>query len=234
MLAIYKKELKSYFTTPLGYIYCGVFLAIAGFMLSILTLHASTVDVSGYFSFMILSNIVLVPILTMKSFSEEKKLKTEQLLMTAPVSITGTVLAKFFASYTVYVASLLVSCLNILTLNEYGTINTAKTAGCIIAMLLVGMCFVAVGVFVSSLTENTVSAAVGTMGILLVLTLASVLNGRIDVYIIRQVIAWLSVQSRYLSFTYGIFDFAAVVYYISITAVFLFLTVRIHDRRRWA
>lgn len=234
MFAIYKKELRSYFTTPLGYIFCAVYLAVSGFALSIMTVHASSVDVSGFFSVMIFANIILVPILTMKSFAEERKMKTEQLLITSPVSIASMVVAKFFASLTIYIGALAVSCLNFVGLSNYGTVNVPKTFGCIIAMLLIGMCFVAVGIFVSSLTENTVTAAVGSMGVLALMALASVLNSRINVYGIRQILSWISVYSRYQYFTYGIFDVSAAVYYVSLTVVFLFLAVRVHDRRRWA
>jgi ABC-2 type transport system permease protein len=101
-------------------------------------------------------------------------------------------------------------------------------------MLLVGMCFVAVGIFVSSLTENTVTAAVGTIAIILVMVAASMFNNLIDFYPVRQLLSWISVYGRYTYFTYGIFDFSALVYYFSLTVVFLFLTVRVFDRRRWA
>lgn len=234
MLAIYKKELRSFFTSPLGYIFCAVYLAISGLMLSMMTLHSESVDTSGFFSLMIYLNIILVPILTMKSFAEERKLRTEQLLVTSPVSVTSTVLAKFLASYTVYAVSMLVSCVYIIGLNSYGTVNVPKTLGCIFAMLLVGMSFTAVGIFVSSLTDNIVTAAVGTMGLLLLMALASALNGRIDVYVIRQILSWISVYSRYQYFTYGLFDASSALYYVSVSAVFLFLAVRVRDRRRWA
>lgn len=234
MFAVYKKELRSYFTTPLGYIFCAVYLAVSGFMLSLFTVHSGSVDVSSYFSLMIYLNIILIPIITMKSFAEERKLKTEQLLVTSPVSVSSVVTAKFLASYTIYALSLLVSCLYILGLQSYGTINAPKTYGCIFAMLLVGMSFVAVGIFISSLTENIVTAAVGTMGTLLLMAFASVLNSRIDIYIVRQILSWVSVYSRYQYFTYGLFDISAALYYVSVTVVFLFLAVRVHDRRRWA
>lgn len=234
MFAIYKKELRSYFTNPLGYIFCAVYLAISGFALALFTVHSGSVDVSGFFSLMIYLNIILIPIITMKSFAEERKMKTEQLLATSPVSISSTVAAKFFASYTIYAVSMLLSCVYILGLKNYGTVNGPKTLGCIFAMLLVGMSFVAVGIFISSITENIVAAAVGTMGTLLLMAFASVLNSRIDVYIIRQILSWISVYSRYQYFTYGLFDISAALYYVSITVVFLFLSVRVHDRRRWA
>lgn len=234
MFAIYKKELRSYFTSPLGYVFCGVYLAVAGFMLGITTAFSQTADVSSYFQVMIFASGVLLPILTMKSFSEERKLKTEQLLMTSPVSIVSMVTAKFLASYTVFVSALIVSCINFFPLSMYGTMNASRTIGCLIAMLLVGMCFTAIGIFVSSLTENTVTAAIGTMAILLVAVAASLFNNLINSYFIRRILSWISVYGRYVNFTYGIFDFSAMVYYLSLTVIFLFLAVRVYDRRRWA
>ncbi|MBQ2545411.1 MAG: ABC transporter, partial [Clostridia bacterium] len=112
--------------------------------------------------------------------------------------------------------------------------NVGKAFGCLIAMLLVGMCFIAVGIFVSTLTESTVTASIGTMAILLVFVMAAIFNNLIDAYVIRAVLSWISVYARYVNFTYGIFDIAAVVYYASITAVFLFLAVRVYERRRYA
>ncbi len=94
MFAIYKKEMRQYFTTPLGYVFIAVFLGISGFVFAFTTLQNQTSDVSGYFQMMIFGYIVIVPLLTMRSFAEERRTKTEQLLMTSPVSITGMIMAK--------------------------------------------------------------------------------------------------------------------------------------------
>ncbi len=235
MLAIYKKEMRTYFTTPLGYVFIAVFLAVSGFMFAFSTLQSQTADVAGYFQIMIFGYIVIVPLLTMRTFAEERRTRTEQLLMTSPVSITGMIMAKFLAAFTMFAGTVLVSCLYYLPLELYAEeLNIGKAAGCLIAMLLIGMCFIAVGIFVSTLTESTVTASIGTMAILLCFVIAAVFNGLIDAYVIRAIFDWISVYSRYVNFTYGIFDISATVYYISITAVFLFLAVRVYERRRYA
>lgn len=235
MFAIYKKELRTYFTTPLGYVFIAVFLGISGFMFAFSTLQSQTSDVSGYFQMMIFGYIVIIPLLTMRSFAEERRTKTEQLLMTSPVSIPAMVMAKFLAAFTMFAGSVLVSCLYYLPLNLYSEeLNVGKAAGCLIAMLLIGCCFIAVGIFVSTLTDSTVTASVGTMAILLLFAAAAIFNSLIDTYVIRYVLDWISVYSRYVNFTYGIFDISAAVYYFSITAVFLFLAVRVYERRRYA
>ena len=234
MLAIYKKEMRTYFTTPLGYVFLAVFLAVSGFLFAFSTFQTQTSDVSGYFQLMIFGYIVIIPLLTMRSFAEERRTRTEQLLMTSPVTIPAMVFAKFLAAFTMFGGTVLLSCLYYLPLFGYGEPNVGRAVGCLIAMLLLGMCFIAVGIFVSTLTESTVNASIGTMAILLVFVVAAIFNNLIDSYLIRSVLSWISVYSRYVNFTYGIFDIAAVVYYLSITGIFLFLAVRVYERRRYA
>ena len=234
MFAIYKKEMRNYFTTPVGYAFIAVFLAVSGFLFALTTLQSQTSDISGYFQLMIFGYIVIVPLLTMRSFAEERRTKTEQLLMTSPVSIPSMIFAKFLAAFTMFAGTVLVGCLYYLPLFGYGTPNVGKAAGCLIAMLLIGMCFIAVGIFVSTLTESTVTACTGTMAILVGFVAASMFNNLIDTYIIRYVLDWISVYARYINFTYGIFDIGAAVYYLSVTAVFLFLSIRVYERRRYA
>ncbi len=234
MLAIYKKEMRTYFTTPIGYVFMAVFLAVSGFMFALSTFQEQTSDVSGFFQLMIFGYIVIVPLLTMRSFADERRTRTEQLLMTSPVSITSMILAKFFAAFTMFGGSVLVSCLYYLPLFRYGDPNVGRAIGCLIAMLLIGMCFISVGIFVSTLTESSVTASIGTMAILLGFVAAALFNNLIDSYVVRFILNWISVYSRYVNFTYGIFDISATVYYLSISAIFLFLAVRVYERRRYA
>lgn len=246
MLAIYKREMHAYFTTSVGYIFMAVALALSGFCFSITTLQGlgghATADTSTYFLIMIFALMVMLPILTMKSFSEERKTKTEQLLLTAPISITSMVAAKFLAAYTMYAGTILLTSVNYLTLflyaeksTIYGNVdpNTAAIIGNTIALLLVGMCFIAIGIFISSLTENQFAAVVITIAVLLGLLFVGAFNSIINVYFIRYILSWLSIYSRYSNFANGFFDFGALFYYLSIALVFLFLTVRVYEKRRW-
>lgn len=235
MLAIYKREMRSYFTTPTGYIFAAVFLLAAGFLFSFCTLQMQTSDVSAYFQFLMYAYIVVIPLLTMRSFAEEKKSGTEQLILTSPVSLTSVVLAKFFAAFTMFVGTLLVSCVSFGTLAIFAEDpNWARVIGCTVGILLIGMCFIAIGIFVSSLTENLFTAAIGTIAVLAGLVVVAVINGLIDTLWIRTILNWISIYSRYTNFTYGIFDVASAIYYVSICIVFLFLTVRVYEKRRLA
>jgi ABC-2 type transport system permease protein len=156
------------------------------------------------------------------------------LLLTAPVSLPGMVLAKFFAAFTMLLGTLLTSALYFYPMSLYGDVNWARAWGSLIAMILIGMTFISIGIFVSSLTENQFTASFGTIGILLILMIVAMLNNIIDSYAVRLVLDWLSIYSRYMNFTYGIFDFGAVVYYTSLCVVFLFLSVRVFEKRRWS
>lgn len=234
MLAIYKREMRSYFTTPIGYIFLAIFFAVSGAVFAYSTLYSMTADTTVYFTFMMCVFVVLLPLLTMKLFSEEKKTRTDQLLLTAPISIISMVSAKFLAAYTMFAGSMLISSLQFLILYRYAVVKTSVLLGNLLAILLVGMVFIAVGTFVSSLAENQLAAAVGTIGLLFVLAAISLLNQFIPFYPIRFVLQCISVFSRFQNFTNGIFDIASIIYYLSVTAVFLFLTVRVYERRRWA
>ncbi len=234
MLAIYKKELRSYFATPLGYVFVAVFLAVSGLFLGLTTVMVRTSDPSGYCRYMIYFYVVLLPILTMRSFSEERRLRTDQLIMTSPVSVTGIVTGKFLAALTVFIGCSVVSSAFFIPISRYGKLNVPRIFGCLFTLFLIGTCFIAVGLFVSTLTESQVASAVGSMGILLFLVLIPVFNRWIDSGPVRKVLEWISVTGRFTRFSIGQFDFAAVVYYLSVAAVFLFLAVRFVEKRRWA
>jgi len=237
MLAIYKKELRSYFTSATGYVFIAAFLAVSGFLFSMFTMQYATagddIDLGTYYICIMFMCSILIPLLTMKTFSEERKLKTEQLILTSPVSLGSMVGAKFLAAYTIFGGTFLISCFDYFVLFKYGDPTVGILFGYAVAMLLLGAAFVAIGVFVSSLTENQITAAVGTIAILMFMLLINFLNEYIDFTAVRLVLNWFSIYSRFFNFTYGIFDFAALVYYASITIIFLFLTVRIYEKRRW-
>lgn len=236
MLAIYKREMLSYFTSPIGYVFIAVFLALNAFIFSVFTLMAGeNSSVGTYFMFVMFIFIILVPLLTMKSFSEERKMRTEQLILTSPVSLMGMVFAKFLAAFTMFGGTFIGgNLINFATLYKYGEPNTAVLISSSIGILLIGSAFIAIGLFVSALTENQLVAAVGTMGILIFLLLVGLLNSYIDSYVVRTVIDWISIYSRFGNFSYGILDPATLVYYFSICFVFMFVTVRIYEKRRWS
>lgn len=255
MLAIYKKEMRSYFINPIGYIYVGIFLVFSALLACYTTLISESYDTKQYFTMMVFAFIILIPILTMRLFAEERKLRTEQLLLTAPVTITGMVMGKYLAALTLFGGTMLLSCVNFIPIyliaateragatSSFAQIgpNTAQLIGSLFALLLLGAAFIAVGTLISSLTENQLSAAVITVAALAVLVLINLLNDIKDSdgqqiirsYAVRAVINWFSVLNRFANFGAGIFDYSALLYYASLIFIFLFLTVRVYEKRRW-
>ncbi|MBR0450343.1 MAG: ABC transporter permease [Clostridia bacterium] len=247
MFAIFKKELRSYFLNAIGYVYLGVFLAVSALLCGYTTLGSGTYDTSDYFTYISLIFIILIPLLTMRLFAEEKKLRTEQLILTAPVSVGGMVVGKFLAAFTLFAAGLLLSLINFIPIFYYANLDGVNDAyaasmGPVVSsvlantlgLLLLGAAFIAVGMFISSLTENQLAAAIITVSIIAVMLLLNVVNGYVEVYAIRFIISWVCFLSRYAPFQSGIFDPSALLYFLSVAGIFLFLTARVYDKRRWS
>lgn len=234
MAAIFKKEMRSYFTTPSGYVYLTIFIAASGFIFFFTCFNRQTTDVSGYFTFLMFAYSIILPLLTAKTFSEEKKQGTEQLILTSSLSIPKLVAAKFLSCVVMFLASLVPSYLMFASLFIYGKPNVGRIIGGTVGVFLIAVCFIAIGIFVSSLTKNQFVAALGTIGILAFFLAVGLLSGTVDSPVIKTVIDWISVYSRFTLFTYGLFDAASAIYYISVAAVFLFLTVRVYEKRRYA
>lgn len=256
MFAIYKKEMRSFFINPIGYVFVGIFMVLSSLLCCYTTIQSNSYNTSSYFTVMIFALIILIPLLTMRSLSEERKLKTEQLLLTSPVSITSMVMGKYLASFTMFAGCVLFSCINFIPLYVVGHAErqgdpyavthigpvTSEIVGNVIAVLLIGAAFIGIGLFISSLTENQLSSAVITIATILVMVVLGFINDigsdaegtrLITNYAVRFVIDWISVFSRFGNFRYGVIDIAALVYYFSLAGVFVFLTVRVYERRRW-
>ncbi len=235
MFAIYKRELRSYFVTPIGYIFCGMFLLVSGLLFYFTTLaNQSTQSLGEYFMYMIFMFAIIIPLLTMKLFAEDRRTKTEQLLLTAPVSLTGMVMGKYLAALTIYGCTFLVNTVNFVLLYMYGTPNTASIFANILGVFLIGAAFVAVGLFLSSLTQNQLIAAVSSIGLNAVMLLLFFVVDSIPFEWLQSVLEWFSILDRYVPFMNQTLSIPAVVYFFSLAAVFVFLTVRVYDKRRWS
>ena len=165
---------------------------VSGFTFSMFTVqpgsNGSDAQVNIYFTVLMFIFSVLIPLLTMRIFADERKMKTEELLMTAPVSINSMVAAKFLAAYVMFASTFLFSLFDYYVLFKYGKPQPGVLFGYAVGILLLGGAFVAIGVFVSSLTENQITAAVGTMAILLLMLSVNFFNSYIDITWIRTVL----------------------------------------------
>lgn len=171
MLAIYKRELSSYLHAMVGWVFTAVLTAFIGIYFMAYNLFQGDAYFSTALGATLFVLLVLVPILTMRSMAEERRSRTDQLLLTAPVPVVGVVLGKYFAMLTVLAAPLLIACLCPLIIRMNGTAFLLADYATILAFFLLGAVEIAVGMLISSLTESQLLSAVGTFGLLLVLYL---------------------------------------------------------------
>ncbi len=233
MGAIYRREMGAFFTSGLAYVFLSVFFLVSGFFFYVGSISSATTSTSAMFSSMFLVVIILIPILTMRLMSEEKKNKTDQGLLTAPVSLWSIVLGKYFAALTLYIIAESIVFIYALILSYYGTVVWSTLLGNYIAMLFLGAAFIAVGVFISSMTENQMASAVASFLALMLLYFIDSIGSLIPVDFISDIFTSLSFYTRYMEFTMGIFNLSSVVFYLSAAFIFNFLTVRVFEKRRW-
>jgi ABC-2 type transport system permease protein len=287
MLPVLIKEFKAYFYTATGYVFMGVFLLICGIFFANYNLIPASPLYSNVLSSMTFIFLILVPVITMRLLAEEKHNKTDQLLLTSPLSIGEIVVGKYLASVALLLLTLIITTLFPFMLSFYGIIPAGEIAAVYIGFALLGAAFISVGVFVSSLTENQVVSAVASFGLLLfiwildwiqqglpvssnaglvfagilIVSIALIvylstkdfiissfvfLIGAIGVLIfflkdaalfegfIPKFFRWFSLLSRFNNFGMGIVDLSSVVYYITFSIAFIFLTIRIIEKRRWS
>jgi len=234
MWAVFKREVQSYFFSPLGYVIMGFFLLVSGFFFTannIFPMNSSFNAVLGNTSFIFL---MLVPILTMRLLSEEKKTKTDQMLITSPLSLTAIVLGKYFAAVSVFLATLVISFVYPIILLTLGQPSVGEIVAGYIGFFLMGCTFIAVGLFISALTENQITAATSTFGVLLLLWVIDWVVPNINSPAVVSIIEWVSVLKRFSSFMMGVLSPSPIIYYLSFSALFVFLTIRVIEKRRWS
>jgi len=233
MTAIYKRELKSYFSSPLGYIIILVYLVMYGSIFSSL-FAAGVPQTSLIFSYYSFITAFLIPVLTMRLFSEERRQKTDRALLTAPVSLTGIVMGKFLAALSVFGLSQAVTLIYQTIFAFNITVDWISYLSCLVGTMLMAAALIAIGLFISSLTDSQIVAAVISIAVSVMLfSIDGFLSG-IKIEWVATALEWLSFQGRYYTFIEGLFDIANTVYFVSFAAIFIFLTVRVQESKRWA
>ena len=234
MFAIFKRELKAYFTSPLGYVFLAIFYAFSGLFFYIFSLSVGSTDISSVFLMMFIVLMVFVPLLTMRLLSEDKKQKTDQLILTAPVSLLSIVMGKFLAAYAIFAIGVAVMPVYGFVMSTFATVSWLPIWGNTVGLLLLGGIFVSIGLFISSLTENQMIAAIGGFFINLMILLMNTLKSALPNGFLQDVLSSISVYSRYSYITSGIFSLSSLIFFVSVIFIFLFLTVRVLEKRRWA
>ena len=233
MNAIRKRDLQGFFRSPLGYVYIGAFLAVMNLYFFATCVLSSSSDVSSMFSNMLIVFLFLMPILTMRLFSEDYKQGTDRLLLTAPISVWAIVGGKFLAAIGVLLRALLGTVPWLLIILLFGTPSWSAILGCYIAVLCAAAIFAAMGMFLSSLTESQLIAAVLSFALFLGLYVADMLSYSMGTDgLLGSILNWFSIFTRYDTFMSGQFSLGNLIYFLSLTGLFLYLTARVLERRR--
>ena len=287
MLAIFKRELKAYFQTPIGYIFMSLFLLVAGILFILGNVFEQSPSFAGYLSSILFIFMFSIPVLTMRLLSDESRMKTDQLLITSPVRVIEIVLGKYFAAVIMFLITIAVTGFYAMVLSFHGEIDGWETLGSYIGFMLLGCSFISIGIFVSGTTENQVVAWIVTFCSLLVFWIMDFIQQGVPtdpvtgfiflgvaviaiclwiyfatknllipivlgvlgigaaliVFLVSQeqyigfigkTLEWLSLVKRYGPFPRGILSFDSIVYYVTVSAFFLFLTVRLIEKKRWS
>ncbi len=234
MSAIYKRDLRAYFTSPVGYVFIAAFVFVMNLVFYVMNMLTSQNRLTACYGIMFYALVVLAPVLTMRTFSEDYKQKTDQLLLTSPVKPVGIVMGKFLAAYTVFVIALALMLVQVIIVAAVSDPNGAVIVGNYIALLSAAAVYIAIGCFVSSLTENQLVANIATLAINVTLFLLDYAHDLVNLTWIKQILYWISIYRRFNTFYMGVFSVADFVFYICAAAVFLFLTVRVLEKKRWS
>ncbi len=236
MSAIFKREFRSFFTSPIGYFVLAILFAISGYYFYLANLEFGYRSMSFVFSALYSYACFLVlPILTMRLFSEEKRQKTDQALFTAPVRLTGVVVGKFLAAFLVFLIGISITLVLAVVIAFVTDPNWMSVIGNYLGLALYGGMLVAAGLFFSCLTESQLIAALCTFAFELLLSSVNYLTTVFaDNKLVETAVNFLSVSDRYSHFTAGAIHYGDVVFFLSMQALFLFLAVRVLDRKRWA
>jgi ABC-2 type transport system permease protein len=288
MLAVLRRELRAYFASPIGFVFVGFFILLAGVFFAISNLLSGNPTFTGVLSSLTFIFLFLVPILTMRLISEETRQKTDQLLITSPLSITGIVLGKYLAAVGVFLITLLITVLFPVIMSFFALLGLAwwEILGSYIGFFLLGCAFISIGLFFSSLTDNQLVAAMETFAALLliwildfiaqsvptdttfslvvlaligvglvalvyfstrnifaaiaafvlaaaVIVLLFIFSRPLFTGLVAKILGWFSLVKRYSDFGLGILSLSPIVYYISFSGAFVFLTIRMIEKRRW-
>ena len=234
MGAIFKRELRAFFTNPIGYVVLAALFGISGFFFFTYNMVGGSADLSNLYSSLFSVVLLSLPFLTMRLFSEEKRQKTDQALFTAPASLTGIVLGKFFATLALFAIGLSITLVFALIIALQVSPNWLIVAGNYVGLLLLGGLIIAIGIFISSLTESQIVAAVGTLAVSLLLMCIDLLGTLFaNITWLSSVTSFLSVTGRFGDFTMGLIYYDNIFFFLTAQALFLFLTVRVLDSKRW-
>jgi len=255
MIAYYKRELFSYFRSPIGWVAISIFALISGFYLSS-SIAGGVVNLSGEIVYMRSVLFLIIPLITMRLFAEEKRNGTDILMYTSPTPLHHIVIAKYLASYTLFLLMSLNILVHMIIVVNLGGLVNARTFASLIAFLFLGAAFLAIGTMASAITENQVIASLLSLTIIFFAQYFSVVAAQLKSILIsllnvlkflglgseavnsagqsiENAVNWFDPYNRLDSLYVGNFNFSPLVYCSSLVLVFLFITYRILEKKRW-
>ena len=234
MSAIYKRELSGYFNSAIAYVVLAVYFFFSGFFFYFYCFVGDSTSLSYVFANMFYIVMFVIPVLTMKTFSEEKKQKTDQALLTSPTSLIEIVLGKFFGALTIYALCCAMFLVYAIVISVFAKPQWSVVLCTLIGIFLLGAALIAINIFISALTESMVVAAVVGMGVGLVFDAMDYFISIVPVKWVSFILEKINFLDYYKNFTYGILSIVDVVYYLSVAGLFLFFTTRVLERRCWS
>ena len=236
MFAVLKREFRSYFQNVIGWLFVAALMALFGLYFYVYNLRQGYPYLYYTLSAITIIFMIAVPILTMRSFAEDRKNKTDQLMLTAPVPVAKVVLGKYLAMLAVFTVDIAVFCVTPLILRAFGTIPMGESYIAILAFWLYGAASIAVGMFISALTESQVIAAVLTFVVLFISYMMQSLTGLIssDGNWLTKILNGLDLYAPFEKFQGGCLDITAILYYVTVIVLFNFFTVQAIQKRRWS
>ncbi len=231
--AIAFKEFKSYLASPMAYIVTGIFLVLTGVFFSSSPSTYNETSITGFLQAGGILLLLLTSVLTMRLLAEERKMGTIELLLTAPVRDSEVIAGKFLGGLAILTTMLVLTFYYPILLKVFGDPDMGPIGTGYLGLLLLGCASLAVGLFASSLTSNQIVAAVVSGGILFALWFAGMVADLLP-KALGEVINYLSLSYYFPDFMRGVIDTRGIIYYLSITVLFLFLAVRSLENSRWS
>lgn len=234
ILIIAKKEIKSYFSSAVAYVVFAMFLILSGYFFSVILLVTKNASLEGALYNTTITLLFLIPLITMKLFAEERKLGTLEILMTKPVRDFEVVLGKFLGSLFFLLIMFSSTLVYVFILFKYGNPDVGPIWAGYLGLFLLGACFLAVGIFASTLTENQIIAAVLSFAFILLLWIVNWISGNLELSEkINEFLNYLSLSGHFDDFVKGIVDLKNTIFYLSFIAFWLFVTTKSVGVRKW-
>lgn len=239
MIAVWKREMGQYFKTTVGYLFLGLFTLLCGLMFAFFSIKGG----GGASLYVLLSGMrlpfmLIAPLLTMRLMAQERRSRTDQLLMTSPITIPAIVLGKAFAAYTMLLLAQLLTLFFPLLIARYASVSVGVVFSTSLGFFLMNMVTLSIGMVMSTLCMSQISAGVATLGVNMLLYL-------LEGYVLPQmgasylapayaVVSALSLSARFASFQNGVVSLTQVVYFLSVSGLMLLISGVMVSRRRWA